>query len=318
MRQSMQSKWLEVLCWWLLLTVFLPCVSFGQTTGIPFPESRYVTIQGAEVHYRYFPSGDTVSRGSVLLVHGFAGSTFSWRHVFDTLQSIGYEVIAVDLPPYGYSDKNPGINQSFSARGLMLDQFIRQEFPGREWFLVGHSMGGGVVQALGLMTHEELSGIVFVDGALFESIDPGESKVPFIFRSAFARGVLLTVFKPFLVNRVAVGRMLTSAYGRKATREEVNGYLIPLKKRGTARGILASAAYSSEIAILKADSLTIPVLALWGDRDTWVPMDRYIQGVHRMKQFDVHIIPGAAHCPMETHPEVLLVHLLEFFHTIRE
>jgi len=271
------------------------------------------TIGDVRIHYlHYLPSDTLVVRGSVLLVHGFAGSTFSWRFITDTLVASGFEVVAVDVPPYGYSDKNPALNQSFTARALLLMDFLAKELPERRWHLTGHSMGGGMVEALAILMQDQVLSVTFVDGAIFRSLHVGPYPVPMLFRNPVSRGILLTVFKPLMVNRPAVKWMLKSAYGTKPSRRDVTGYLRPLQERGTARAILRSAAASVEVMPVAADSLKVPVLAFWGSNDRWIPEEVFAPVLELMPDTRKVIIEGAAHCPMETHPEEFIRVFLPF------
>ncbi|MGD8794485.1 MAG: alpha/beta hydrolase, partial [Anaerolineae bacterium] len=45
------------------------------------PDSRFVLVDGLEVHYELAGQGEP----ALLLLHGFAASTFSWREVIDPL-----------------------------------------------------------------------------------------------------------------------------------------------------------------------------------------------------------------------------------------
>ena len=44
----------------------------------------------------------------VVLFHGTAAWSELWRHTIDALAAAGFRVIALDLPPFGFSDR-PGI-----------------------------------------------------------------------------------------------------------------------------------------------------------------------------------------------------------------
>ncbi len=39
------------------------------------------------------------------MVHGFAGSTYWWQTSAFYLSRYGFTVIAIDVPPFGFSDK---------------------------------------------------------------------------------------------------------------------------------------------------------------------------------------------------------------------
>ncbi|HEX7443224.1 MAG TPA: alpha/beta fold hydrolase, partial [Acidimicrobiales bacterium] len=61
---------------------------------------QHTTIHGHEVGYRRAGDGDQ----SILLIHGMAGSSRTWRDVLPALAE-RYQVVAPDLLGHGESDK---------------------------------------------------------------------------------------------------------------------------------------------------------------------------------------------------------------------
>ncbi len=276
-------------------------------------KSATAIVGNTRMHYLHYQPHDTVPIvGSVLLVHGYVCSSFSWRNITDSLIASGFEVVAIDIPPYGLSDVKPVINQSFSALAFSLWEFLDSLLPGRKFHLAGHSLGAGVVQAMAIMYPEQMSTVTFVDGVIFRSVKEGFYHVPHILRTPLSRGFVLAFLKPALMNKPMVTYLLRSVYGRPPESYEISGYLSPLRGRGKARSILKSMAESYEIATLTADSLKVPVLAIWGSLDQWIPEKLYGPVLEQMPDTRKVIIPGAAHIPMETHPEEFLRYFLPF------
>jgi pimeloyl-ACP methyl ester carboxylesterase len=63
-------------------------------------EHHSVAANGIRLHYVACGSGPTV-----MLVHGFPESWYSWRHQLPALAEAGYRVVAVDVRGYGRSSK---------------------------------------------------------------------------------------------------------------------------------------------------------------------------------------------------------------------
>ena len=108
----------------------------------PYNNSQYVLVDGVTLHYRTWINDSTNLKPWILLVHGFSGSTYTWNKNIDTLVSAGYNVVAVDVPPFGYSDKNRRTNQSVDSRANLLWHFTKEICQNERWILFGHSMGG--------------------------------------------------------------------------------------------------------------------------------------------------------------------------------
>lgn len=57
-------------------------------------------VNGVNLHYRQAGSGDPI-----LLMHGWLGTSYTWRHVAPALAEKGYQVIVPDMRGYGDSEK---------------------------------------------------------------------------------------------------------------------------------------------------------------------------------------------------------------------
>ncbi len=300
--------------------LFLGWVSqLTATSNWPFRNSYFVEIDGTELHFRHWKPEpyNEQHRGHCLLLHGFSGSTFSWDGFADSLQRLGFEVVALDIPPFGYSDKSPRQNQSITARALLIHNFLESVFPGQLWHLTGHSMGGGIAQALALMYPGTFTGVCFVAPTLFTATRAHVDFDPTLGTDVdVRRGSILSVWplrlvagrlaERFFITRRRVGKLLESAYGQQPERYQVEGYLKPLVVPGTAAAILASDRHSREIATLDAANMRVPSIAIWGENDSWVTPDSRAKALEKMPEVQVLIIEGAGHNPMETHLEGFL------------
>ena len=107
----------------------------------------HVVIHGHSVGYRRRGEGETV-----LLLHGLAGSSRTWRAVLPEL-ALTHDVIAPDLLGHGESAKPMG-DYSLGAFASGLRDFLAALDVPRAT-IVGHSFGGGVAMQLAYQ-HPEL------------------------------------------------------------------------------------------------------------------------------------------------------------------
>ena len=85
---------------------------------------HYLYSKVAKIHVRYLA---TESKGnSVLLIHGLGGSIESWINNIEIISSHGFQVIALDLPGFGLSDK-PQITYNIKYYFKFISKFINPE-----------------------------------------------------------------------------------------------------------------------------------------------------------------------------------------------
>lgn len=279
----------------------------------PFPESRTAELQGLGHHYRYFPTSDEAEKkGTVLLIHGFASSTFSWRKVYGPLTGEGYDVIAVDLPPFGFSERTVEKDLSAPAHAIRLWELMDREGVG-ELYVAGHSMGARVAGAMGTIAPERCRKVFLVDGPFYGTDRAGILRKGLfgLFNSTPFHFLFERTGRWVVSKRKRVARLLSSAYGEEADSQAVDGYIRPLRVNGTGASQIPFFSSPSSME-LRLKDLTAPVHLIWGEKDTWQPKilaDRFL----RKFPYEARIsyIEGAVHCPMETHPEAFLKVLLE-------
>jgi esterase/lipase len=106
------------------------------------------------------PQANTQYRGTVLVLHGNAGSAVSRVHYFNALESIGYRVIIAEYPGYG---SRPGsqseqrmIEDTIKTADLVYRQF------GEPLFLSGESLGSGVLSGVIAKQVVPVTGLVLI------------------------------------------------------------------------------------------------------------------------------------------------------------
>ena len=88
----------------------------AQLPDKPFANSQYVEVDGIVLHCRTWNPQAEQYLGKVLLIHGLGASTYSWEQTADALSQAGYWVIAADLPGFGYSSRQSGLDHSQKRR----------------------------------------------------------------------------------------------------------------------------------------------------------------------------------------------------------
>ena len=278
----------------------------------PFPESRTAQVDGVHYHYRNLaPEEGVAFKGNVLLIHGFASSTFSWRKLFAPLSAKGYRVIAVDIPPFGFSERSPWIDNSPVANAERLWKILDQEGIDK-CYVAGHSMGARVAGSMGALRSDRCKKVFLIDGPFF-----GTGKQRAVER--FAAKLVDRSPLPWLLERLGrrmaksrwiTRKALTFIYGEKPSERAVKGYMRPLSIRGTGYSLPSYFLERSSLG-LELEDLTCKVHLIWGEKDRLFKprmAERFLDAYPY--KAECSLIKGGAHCSMETHPKAFLTAML--------
>jgi pimeloyl-ACP methyl ester carboxylesterase len=147
----------------LVLAVTLAAFAFDlatsdneQPAGSLYP-GPFVRVEGTLLAYRRW--GDAGS--PLVLLGGAAESSWVWHEVGPLLARAGHRVFALDLPPFGYTQRHGPYTM---ARWLNLLRGFERRRHIRRPILVGHSLGAGVAVAAALASPQDVSGVVLLDG----------------------------------------------------------------------------------------------------------------------------------------------------------
>lgn len=95
----------------------------------------------------YYKNSVESSNRAILMFHGYAEYTDRYRAFIDRLSKEGFHVFAIDHVGHGRSDGKHGYIRSY--RDLIGDasewvESLMESNPDYDWYVFGHSMGGGV------------------------------------------------------------------------------------------------------------------------------------------------------------------------------
>lgn len=299
---------LKVILVLLLLIMAVPYViplSKYQPQSLPY-ENSYYFIGESTIHYRvYKPEQDTIL-GKILLIHGLGGSTFSYEKNAPDLADAGYLVITVDLPGFGYSDRNINEDHAQTARAEQLWQLLDkldesllvENMQSYTWHIGGHSMGGGTAVAMAYLRQDDVASIIIIDGALFET-----NRSSALITSPIFSRLIQVLLEHVMIKPKRIESFLTPAYGQTPTSDQILGYYTPLSLPGTARSALALLKTAKNISETQLKTIVSSILAIWGENDSWVKLDTTIKIKELMPQTQISVIKDAFHVPMETHPD---------------
>lgn len=119
------------------------------------PPVEMVNTNGIEL--AVYEAGDGPA---VVLLHGFPGLAYTWRHQIPALVEAGYRVIVPDLRGYGLSDAPPAV-EDYDIDDLTGDVAGLLDSLGVEKAVfMGHDWGGLLAWQMALLHEEKTAGVI--------------------------------------------------------------------------------------------------------------------------------------------------------------
>ncbi|HEV3266391.1 MAG TPA: alpha/beta fold hydrolase [Acidimicrobiales bacterium] len=270
---------------------------------------QHVSIHGHDMAYQLEGSGPPL-----LLLHGIAGSSRTWRDVIPRLTD-RFTVIAPDLMGHGQSEKPIG-DYSLGAFASGIRDLLEVLSIDRTT-VVGQSFGGGVAMQLAYQHPERCERLVLVDsGGLgrevswmlrFMTLPGSEYVMPVIF-PGFVRNWGDSLFRKINDNGIHLGRFgeMWSAYASLAESENRKAFARTIRSVIDPGGQTVSAMDRLYLAT------PMPTLIIWGDRDDIIPVSHAHAAHQAIPGSQLVIIEGVGHFPQIEAPEQFVAALLDF------
>lgn len=246
---------------------------------------------------RYLVGG---SGSSLILLHGIAASSFSFRFSWPDLTR-DFRVFVPDLLNI-QMPSSADLDGCLRSNALRLRDFI-DDLGITKADILGSSHGGAVVMELAALAPERFRRMILVSPA-----NPFARRYhPLLrFYMTVAGGLFLRMV-PFMPARVwdyGIGRMYANP--KSMTAGTGLGYARPLRTRGAIpyiRSCIRTFAEDVEALRPKLPQMSkIPTLIIWGDRDPVVELESGYK-LQQVLGAKLEIMPGIGHLPYEENPE---------------
>ncbi|KAJ0985642.1 hypothetical protein J5N97_003998 [Dioscorea zingiberensis] len=268
---------------------------------------------------------------AVVLIHGFGGGVFSWRHVMDVLaRQIGCMVVAFDRPGWGltshprrkdWEEKQlPNPYKLESQVDLLISFCLEMGFS--SVVFVGHDDGGLLalkaaekIRSSLQSAHVEVKGVTLLSASLSREVIP-----------AFARILLHTSLGKKHMVRPLLRAEITQVINRhawydssKLTAEVLNLYKAPLYVDGWDEALheIGRLSFGTVLSPQNAAALLksiedLPVLIVVGAEDALVSLKSAQAMASKLLNSRFVAISGCGHLPHEECPKALLAALSPF------
>ncbi|XP_074312601.1 uncharacterized protein LOC141648053 [Silene latifolia] len=267
----------------------------------------------------------------IVLVHGFGGGVFSWRHVMGTLaRQVGSPVAAFDRPGWGLTPRQnkkdweekqlPNPYKLETQVDLLLSFCLEMGFS--SVILVGHDDGGSLaLRAAEKVRSSGSASNVVIKAVVLLSVDLSRDVVP-----SFARILLRTSLGKKHLVQPLLRTEITQVVNRRAwydatklTTDVLNLYKAPLCVEGWDEALHDIGKLSSETVLspqnagllLKAVQ-DLPVLVVTGAEDALVSLRSAQTMASKFVDSRLVAISGCGHLPHEECPKALLAAMCPF------
>ena len=244
----------------------------------------------------------------ILFVHGTAAWSGLWRETMTPLAEAGYRCIAIDIPPFGYSER-PSIPSYGNADQAKRIVALLDTLGIERAILLGHSFGGGATMETALMIPDRIDALVLADvGGLNLNLQPAPgsqtpSAIEIFLGTPSVRNPILTATatNPLFTKTLISAMVLDPA---DATEEKVNILQEPLVLQGATDTLgdwLKAVLGPQEISLTSDPAnyqrLTMPALIIWGDSDAVIPLKEgeYLQSI--LPDAELVLMEGVNHIP---------------------
>ncbi|MFH1894777.1 MAG: alpha/beta hydrolase [Patescibacteria group bacterium] len=290
-------------------------------------EEKNISINGLNINYKVAEGGELLldfagikifpdkikERGTVLILHGWGGSSDSWLEVQRILAKKGYKVIVPDLPGFGKSLTPPspwGIKDytdfvlkfieetnSEKSRGEPFGPELTAKGLVEPFFLLGHSFGGRISVRLAAEYSEKIKGLILCDAS---GIKPKMG--PKTFLIFWMARIGNAIFTPKHLARFKDSiRNVFYAFLRNKDYVKAKGTM-----RETITRVLGED-LSPELPKIKAKTLIV-----WGEADKVVPLKYGRIFKEKIANSELEIIPKIGHSPHIEVPAKLAEIILKF------
>lgn len=267
----------------------------------------------------------------VLLIHGTGAWSEIWRETLEALGGAGYHAIAMDVPPFGYSEKPEGAaayDRQVQAKriiGVLTALKIKHAT------LVGHSVGGRPTVEAALLAPDLVQNLVLVDPALGFQTDEKEgarfepNHPSWVLRGLFGvKPIRNTLLAAYGTNPMFTRKLFSSFVSNKGSVTEARllTFQKPLVVKDTTRAqadwlenLVISEDHSRSSDLKNLKGLHMPVLILWGNTDEVTPLWQGRKLQQLIPGSRLVVLEGVGHIPYIEDSKRFNEELLRFLKT---
>ena len=232
---------------------------------------------------------------TIVLLHGFGASLQTWD-AWGTELEKQWRVVRIDVPAFGLT--GPAVNQDYSDEAdvvrllALFDQLDLQQA-----IVGGHSMGGRIAWNFAAAHPERVSHLVLVSPDGFP--DPSSTS-----EKTYKVSTWLGLMK-YSLPAWALKMGVAPAYGdeKLLTADAMRRYQDMMRAPGVRTALIERMRQTrNSDPVPRLQSLKMPVLLVWGDKDAFIPISNAQDYLQAITHAVLATIPQAGHVVHEEAP----------------
>lgn len=301
------------------LTVFVPLVFWGaaltretrSAQDLMPSQGRLVETDLGQI---YIEEKGPADGKPILLLHGAMAWSGLWRETSAALAENGYRAIAFDMPPFGFSDRDPNADYSVEQQARRISAL--NTALGIEPILVAHSSGACAGIMAAAQSPETLKGLVLVNAAIGDGLGERLPMAELPTQPWWLRTLAISILENN-PNRIR-SNFENLLYRKERAAQYVDILEHPMTRRGTTAAIsdwyafygnFLSTPHCIDRSLLYG--LKLPYGVVWGLEDQIVPMPQGSELAHGAPPEQKRFLENAGHVPHIEVPEAFQAALLE-------
>jgi pimeloyl-ACP methyl ester carboxylesterase len=273
--------------------------------------SHFVEVDGATVHYQEFGEKH---HSTLILVHGYNASTYTWQKVAPKFAEQGFHVVALDMLGFGYSDKPSWFDYTITSQARLISRFMNRMGIGRA-IVAGSSYGGAVSLTLALDYPEYVEKLILVDAVCNDEVKQRKD-IKFLMTTGVGEVVSPWMLDSKTLVRKRVEDTIADENHHLITEDLINAIHRPLAAADAHNSVLKTMRnWHADRIEHDANLINQPTLIVWGEKDTVIP----IHNGYKLQQLILNsrlvVFPNCGHVPHVERPDEFIDVAVEFCKT---
>jgi len=278
--------------------------------------SNFLYLEDQDFNVHYLQAGTHANNKEViLLVHGWPTSSFLYRHMMMPLTQFN-NVIALDLPGFGLSDKDPNARYSFKYHSAIIDSLLCKLNIERV-HLVVHDLGGPIGLWWAKQHSKKVASYLLLDTIVYDDFSWAVK--------LFVSMTLIPGIKNWFSRSggIKFSMKLGVKNKHRMSKPVIQAYQAPFKSKEDRQSLLRTA-HKLHINGFKdvakhMESMDQPLCMIYAEDDVILPevQDTFSRLKKAHPTADLHAIPECGHFLQEDCPNEVLQPMLAFYQRLK-